>query len=252
MARPSTSYEPRRPAGTVLHRIVQDHFETFLAQAARFRDGDGLPPFVEHAFRDFLRCGFLAGGSRGFAATAAPWTGWSPSRARGGRSVPVAVVAACRLRAKRYGEPRRSLGGGGAERAVHLVDHLLPDLPVRQWVLSLPHRLRYRLAWDHDLCRRVTTVFLRAVFRLLRDHARAVSLEQPRGGAVAIIQRFGGALNLNVYIHALVLDGVFARDAAGGVGHLSFCLEDDRVTQGRRLGTESLCDPRVATTWRRR
>jgi hypothetical protein len=62
MARPSTSYEPRRPAGTVLHRIVQDHFETFLAQAARFRDGDGLPPFVEHAFRDFLRCGFLAGG----------------------------------------------------------------------------------------------------------------------------------------------------------------------------------------------
>ena len=55
----------------------------------------------------------------------------------------------------------------------------------------------------------MTAVFLRAVFRLLRERARAAGLEQPRGGAVAIIQRFGGALNLNVHIHALVLDGVF-------------------------------------------
>jgi hypothetical protein len=44
-------------------------------------------------------------------------------------------------------------------------------------------------------------VFVRAVFRLLREHARAAGLEQPRGGAVAVIQRFGGALNLNVHIH---------------------------------------------------
>jgi hypothetical protein len=78
------------------------------------------------------------------------------------------------------------------------VAHVFPDVPVRQWVLSLPHRLRYRLAWDHDLCRRVAAVFLRAVFRLLREHARAAGLEQPRVGAVAVIQRFGGALNINV------------------------------------------------------
>ena len=62
MARPSANYEPRRPAGSVLHQIVQDHLETFLSQAARLRDGDGVPRFVEHAFRAFLRCGFLAGG----------------------------------------------------------------------------------------------------------------------------------------------------------------------------------------------
>ena len=33
-----------------------------------------------------------------------------------------------------------------AERAAHLVDRVFPRVPVRQWVLSLPHRLRYRLA----------------------------------------------------------------------------------------------------------
>jgi hypothetical protein len=39
-----------------------------------------------------------------------------------------------------------------AERSAHLVDRVFPDVPVRQWVLSLPHRLRYLLAWDHELC----------------------------------------------------------------------------------------------------
>jgi len=29
---------------------------------------------------------------------------------------------------------------------------------------------------------------------------------------VAIVQRFGGALNFNVHLHALVLDGVFTKD----------------------------------------
>ncbi len=33
-----------------------------------------------------------------------------------------------------------------AERAAHLVDHVLPDVPIRQWVLSVPHHLRYLLA----------------------------------------------------------------------------------------------------------
>ena len=40
---------------------------------------------------------------------------------------------------------------------------LLPRVPVRQWVLSLPHRLRYLLAWDHRLCRAVLGVFIRAL-----------------------------------------------------------------------------------------
>ena len=41
------------------------------------------------------------------------------------------------------------------EQAAHLVDHVLPPVPVRQWVLTLPYRLRYLLAWNHGLCRAV-------------------------------------------------------------------------------------------------
>ncbi len=32
-----------------------------------------------------------------------------------------------------------------ADTAAHLVDRVLPEVPVRQWVLSLPFSLRYRL-----------------------------------------------------------------------------------------------------------
>jgi hypothetical protein len=100
------------------------------------------------------------------------------------------------------------------ERAAHLVDRVLPDVPVRQWVLTFPYRLRYRLAWDHDGCRAATRLFVRAVFGFLRRRARESGVIDGRGGVVIVVQRFGGALNLNVHLHALVLDGVFT--ASGG------------------------------------
>jgi len=87
-----------------------------------------------------------------------------------------------------------------AERAAHLIDHVFPDVPVRQWVLSLPYRMRYQLAWDHELCRAVVGVFVRAVLGFLRARARDNGVADGRGGAVAVIQRFGGALNLNVHV----------------------------------------------------
>ena len=38
-----------------------------------------------------------------------------------------------------------------AETAAHLVDHVLPDVPSRPWVLSLPYRIRF-LCPDDQLC----------------------------------------------------------------------------------------------------
>ena len=76
-----------------------------------------------------------------------------------------------------------------AEGAAHFVDHVFPDVPVRQWVPSLPYRLRYRLAWDHDLCRAVVAVYMRAVLGWLRNRARLDDVADGRGGAVAIVQR---------------------------------------------------------------
>jgi hypothetical protein len=38
-----------------------------------------------------------------------------------------------------------------ADTAAHLVDRVLPAVPMRQWVLFLPFALRYRLAYDAAL-----------------------------------------------------------------------------------------------------
>ena len=194
MASPSTSYQPRQPAQGVLYQVVRDHFETFRAQAADLREGEGLPGFVELEFRNFLRCGWLAGGFARFRCTACGLDRLVPFSCGGRAFCP-------------------SCGGRRmAERAAHLVDRVFPAVPVRQWVLSLPHRLRYRLAWDHDLCRAVVGAFMRAVLGFLRRQARAAGVVDGRGGAGTIVQRFGGSVNLNVHYHAIVLDGVFAKD----------------------------------------
>jgi len=54
---PSLRYRPRRPDQGALHQIVREHYETFRAQVAEHRDGQGLPNFVERTFQDFLTCG---------------------------------------------------------------------------------------------------------------------------------------------------------------------------------------------------
>jgi hypothetical protein len=198
VALPSVEYTPRDPGGSVLQQIVREHFETFRAEAAHLRDGEGLPRFVEQEFRNFLTCGCLAGGFARFHCAC----GFD-------RLVPFS----CKSRAI-----CASCGGRRmAERAAHLLDHVFPDVPIRQWVLSLPYRLRYQLAWDHDLCRAVAGVALRAVLGWLRRRARLDGVRDGRGGAVVVIQRFGGSANCNVHLHALALDGVFAKRETGGL-----------------------------------
>ncbi len=176
---------------------MSDHYETFRVEAARLRDGEGLPRFVEEEFAAFLRCGWLAGGFARFRCT----------RCREERL----VAFSCKGR----GFCPSCGGRRMTERAAHLVDHVWPEVPVRQWVLTLPPHVRYLLAWRHDLCTAVAGVLYRAVHRQMRSWARTRGLGEARSGAVIVVQRFGGALNLNVHLHALVLDGLFARAADG-------------------------------------
>jgi len=97
-----------------------------------------------------------------------------------------------------------------AERAAHLVDRVFPAVPVRQWVLSLPFSMRSAVAFDRDLCRQVRSIFTATVLEELRRRAwNRQGVADGASGAVVFVQRFGGALNLNVHFHALVLDGVF-------------------------------------------
>lgn len=181
----------------MLRQVVREHFETFRSRVVAQGDGRELPQFVERAFRDFLTCGTLAGGFARFRCAACGYDRLVAFSCKGRGLCP-------------------SCGGRRmTERAAHLVDRVFPDVPVRQWVLTLPPRVRYLVAWDHALCRAVVQVYMRAVLGWLRQQARQRGVSGGRGGAVAIVQRFGSALNLNVHVHALVLDGVYAPGRGG-------------------------------------
>jgi hypothetical protein len=117
------------------------------------------------------------------------------------------------------------------ERAAHLIDHVLPRVPVRQWVLSLPFELRYRLAWDHDLCRAVLAVYTRALLGFYRKRAKASRHPDGRTGTVTVIQRFGGSLNLNLHFHTLALDGVFVLEPNGSLQFVAAKAPTDEEVQ---------------------
>ena len=79
---------------------------------------------------------------------------------------------------------------------------------MRQWVLSVPKRLRYFLQRDTALQGAVLRILLRGVERCLREHSPGCD-PRARIGAIAFIHRFGSSLNEHTHFHCCVVDGVF-------------------------------------------
>jgi hypothetical protein len=93
-----------------------------------------------------------------------------------------------------------------AQTAAHLVDHVIPRVPVRQGVLSLPIPLRRLLASQPQLLTSVLQVVQRVLMRHLLEQA-GLGADVAHDGAISLIQRFGSAANLNIHLHCLVLGG---------------------------------------------
>ena len=161
------------------YQVVAEQLETFLSrQRERARP---VPRFVDREFRDYLtrgipEHGFLrlhcsSCGNDRILPFSCKRRGWCPSC--GGRRM--------------------------ADTAAWLVDRVFPMVPVRQWVLSLPFKLRYRAAYDSKLMADILNIFIRSVFGGLRRRAReSLGLKQSQCGAVTFVQRFGSSANLHV------------------------------------------------------
>ena len=192
-------YNPRHPERTLLYQTVAEHYETWLelASAGQF-DGQGdhhtPKPFVRKAFAKYLECGIFA---HGFA------------RARCGDCGHDYFVAfSCKGRGVCPSCTTRRM----VETAAHLSDHVFPRLPVRQWVLSVPKRLRYFMQRDGAVLSMVLRIFLRVIAQTLQTHSPGAAHMDKAGlhiGAIAFIHRFGSSLNEHVHFHVCVVDGVF-------------------------------------------
>ena len=83
-----------------------------------------------------------------------------------------------------------------AETAAHLVDHVLPEQPIRQWVVPFPYPLRFLFATRPAVLTQVLAIVYRAISTFLTRRAGLRVGTGARTGAVTLIQRFGSALNL--------------------------------------------------------
>ncbi len=59
-----------------------------------------------------------------------------------------------------------------ADTAVHLEQAVLPRVPIRHWICSLPWGLRSLLGYDRKLCSEVVSAFMTEVDRSLRWRAK--------------------------------------------------------------------------------
>jgi len=169
-------YVPRKAEESVLYKVVAANLETFLArqqQRDRF-----VPRFVERELRSFLECGILA---NGFLRVHCDDCGKD-----------LVVPFSCKGR----GFCASCCGRRMADTAAHLVDRVLPEVPIRQWVLSLPYTLRFRLAYDANLVSAVLHIFVNAVFASLRRRAKLTGKGKIKCGAVVFIQRFGSRASI--------------------------------------------------------
>ena len=118
----------------------------------------------------------------------------------------------------------RCVGRRMADQAKHLVERVLPPVRTRQWVLTFPHELRWHMAFDHDLTLAVWGIARRAIDAFYKARARSVGPpgqhDDAQTGSIMAIQRFGGALNLNVHFHAVYLDGAFVTQSNGSLRFL--------------------------------
>src|SRR5262249_25867771 len=118
---------------------------------------------------------------------------------------------------KRRGFCPSCLGRRMAQTTANLLDHVLPQTPLRQWVLTVPHALRTRLAYDRVLLARVGRLFVATVLGFYRRRLGDLRVHPGRGqsGAVTVVQRTSADLKLNPHLDSVFLDGVYAPGADG-------------------------------------
>jgi hypothetical protein len=186
------TYAPRRPTQTVLYGLVREHLASLL-QDARESYAHPLPQYVKDVFHAYLRCGVFA---HGFARLHCNTC--NEERLLAFSCKGRAICPSCS-------------GRRMANTAAHLVDRVLPRVPVRQYVLSLPFDLRMLAAFRADVLTALSRIFFESIRARYRKCAKTLGRTNVEAGAVTFVQRFGSSLNLNVHFHVVVLDGVFSR-----------------------------------------
>jgi hypothetical protein len=185
-------YVPRKPEHSGLHQIIKENYrQVFFDKEIQ---GANLPFHLEREFKKYLSCGNLAHGMARFHCPCCQRDKLIAFSCKGRTLCPSCTA-------------RRM-----SDTAKHLIEEVIPCVPTRQWVLSMPYSLRFLLARNPEFLRKSLAIFHRAINQHYEKKANKLKLKNPKVGAITVVQRFGGALNLNVHFHTIYTDGVFYKN----------------------------------------
>ena len=202
-------YRPRTPDTSVLYQLVEQHLETMLAEArTRTEHGFGYPAHVERAFRNYHGCGRL---ELGFARVRCGQCGFERLL---GFSCHSHLCPSCQTRRMH-------------DIALHLTDNVLPRLPYRMWVFTVPRPLRLLMLRDKRVLTKVLNIYIRTVFVYQRRLARADGFPRSLPGSVTFTQLFGNTRTdyCIAHQHGLVPDGYYTEGPPVGRRNRWHCRE---------------------------
>src|SRR5207245_6985798 len=187
------TYEPRDPSRTVLYTLIADHLETFLASLDADPDATGLPAYVEREFYAYLQCGILAHGFLRLGCDTCPKE--------------LLLPFSC----KRRGFCPSGAARRMAQTAAHLVPCVIPWVPTRQWVVSVPIPLRYWMAASQDLTAQVHTIIRTTIGQYYVNKAVTRGFERAniQPGSVTFILLFRSSFNIHLTYHFIFLEGYY-------------------------------------------
>lgn len=196
---PGCRYRPREVFRSALWRILADHLNVFLRQyESRFEAKLGpLPPESEKVLTRLACCGD-------------PNEGVTLLRCKE-CEVTLAVPFSCKTRICPSCANRR------AEDVADKLAGLLPEVPYRHLVFTLPKKMgiRTRFRQDRSLFRTTARLVTRLLTRWMREQLSIQQdLKRAHPGILLAQQSFGDEIKLHPHYHVLTTAGLFLPDGS--------------------------------------
>ena len=192
-------YQPRKPGTSGYYRCVEAHFEdleTVWDDRYARKYGFWLPYVMDVIFR-YLNCGDL---HFGFARVKCEDCGHE-----------YLLAFSCKRRHFCPSCAAKQMPLGCHQKRVvefgeWLCEEVLKYVPHRQWVFSIPKRLRIYFIMDRKLLAKLSQCAWKVLNLYL---TQAVAYDDAKAGAAVAVQSFGDFQNFNPHLHVLATDGCF-------------------------------------------
>ena len=184
-------YKPRNPKASRYYQCVADHFETLeMIWEERYERQYGFwRSWIRHVIYRYLACGDC---HCGFARVKCKGCGHE-----------YLLAFSCKRRHFCPSCHQKRV----VEFGEWLYTDVLKSVPHRQWVFSLPKRLRIYFMYDRKLLAKLS----RCAWSVLSAYLKtSISGDNATPGAVVAVRTFGDFQNFNPHLHVIATDGCFS------------------------------------------